>query len=148
MTPVAIIDEEGKVAKTIPRAEFPAILDTLIQSFTVNGTLRHYLPFMFDRSRIVSKPPNFYWQELYSDYYFKLYNYNVYGACLKGKNIYFSRCGLVDIDDPDKTSKYILMRIMSTTCDKPIRTYYVYSIVAKTFMKVSGTVRFAVYCVS
>lgn len=122
---------------TIPRANWPAVLNTNVQSMLVNGVWRYYLPFMFDRSKIVSKPPNFYWQELYaSETYFKLYNYVVYGACLKGKNIYLSRCALYNLDE--KIHSHILMRILSTTCDRPNRLFYLYDIRAEAFTKVAG----------
>lgn len=121
----------------IPRADFPTIMDNTVHSFYVNRSQRDYYPWMFDRSMVSTKPPNFYFQELHqSEKYFPLYNNIVYGACVKNKNTLFSRCYLYDTDT--KEHRYILMRVMSTTCDKPIRVFYVYDTLLKCFSKEAG----------
>ncbi len=64
--------------------------------------------------------------------YFLIYNYIVYGAALVSGRWLISRCALRDcrknLEDPKEKKeayRYILMRILLTTCDKPNRAYYV-----------------------
>lgn len=107
-----------------------------IQTFEVNGEQRSYLPYQFDTSK-VNKPPSKFMQSLEgSKKTLKIYNFICYGAGWKNKRWVLSRCYL--FNKKTGTHRYILMRVMTTTCESPNRVYYVYDSLTKQFSKEAG----------
>lgn len=135
-------------------------MDTTPHDATVNGQRRTYYLYVFNSALVHNRPPNTYLQEAtlptmhdvlvldessnrlkptnpprYHQDYFKLFQYVVYAACIKGigvnQKVYFARCALYNTET--KSHDYILMRILSTCCDDPHRLWYVYVIKINAF---------------